>query len=451
MLAYWLTFGAGLLWVISIWLHSTGAPADDEITHVLEARAVWNYPHLLLDVWMRVGNTILWVIPSLFGLQGLRLTSMILGTATVLLATGCAVKLGLRREWLWLIPLFLWFQMWYADLIYTAIKSVPFTFYLTLGVYLWLSERHTPASLIFGLLPLSRHEGIVLLGLWFGYLLIRGKWRAAWLCWLPLVVYNVVYWLALQPNPADLPIAVYLQPHGAGLYGSGSWFHYLPGIGFGVGLPTLFWAMLGGPALKQVGWRALVITPYLAYFLIHTVIYRFGMYESGGYVMFLLPLSVCFALLAALGVQFLWDKLLPRLSRRWSSLTQIGIVFSVVMPQLFYGLVATQPRLMTRHEQTAVQVVDWLKTQPITSKQIWAAYPWINLLYDFTSSTPDKKHIRATSLPKVQVGDYFIWDVYYSTHRDLPLSLFINSPDWERIATFGDNQIIIFRRKGVTL
>lgn len=450
MLVYWLCFGAGLLWVISIWLRSTGAPADDEITHVLEARAVWNYPYLLLDVWMRVGNTILWVIPSLFGWQGLRAVSMVLGAATVLLTTGCAVKLGLRREWLWLIPLFLWFQMWYADLIYTAIKSVPFTFYMTLGLYLWLSEKYGASSLIFGLLPLSRHEGIALLGLWFGYLLMRGKWRAALLCWLPMVVYNAVYWLVLQVNPPDLPIAIYFQPQGAGLYGSGSWFHYVPGLILGVGFPTLFWAALGLPALRQVGWRALMIVPYLAYCLIHTVIYHFGLYESGGYMMFLLPVAVCFALLAALGVQFLWDRLLLRLSNLWIVPLRAGIILTATVPLLLYGLTATQPRQMTQHEQTAIQVVAWLKTQPITSKQVWSAYPWINLLYDFTLSTPDKKHIRDVSLPAVKVGDYFIWDVYYSTHRDLPLSLFTDSPHWERIAAFGDNLIIIFRRRGVT-
>ena len=297
---YVLTFGMGLIWTVGLWLRSPGVPVQDEIAHVLIARWAWRYPSLLLSVWGRPVNTLVYFVPALGWLPGARLCSIGLSCATVLLATAIASRLGLRR--LFLLPLLLWFQPWFGDLSYTAITEVPFMLCLTLACWLALNERLGWAALCFGLLPLIRHEGVALTGLWCGYLVLRRAWRPLLVAFGPLLFYNGLFFALYR----QWPFAIYLQPRPTTLYGSGGWLYFGAPLLDAVSLPVAGLALLGCIVLRR---RALVLLGYVVYVALQMIIYRFGLYASGGYALFLLPFAPGVAVAASIGLDWLAERL----------------------------------------------------------------------------------------------------------------------------------------------
>lgn len=142
---YWSVFVAGFVWVIFVAANSPDAIFQDEVAHILMSRDAWQHPELMLNIWGRPFNTIIYMLPSLGGLVAARWFSLIFSGISVILATKVAEKLNLKA--LWLIPLCLWFQPWFADLSYTANTMTPFSFLLILGIYLWVNDKATWASL----------------------------------------------------------------------------------------------------------------------------------------------------------------------------------------------------------------------------------------------------------------------------------------------------------------
>lgn len=446
-LLYWGFFVLGLGWMLYIWSQSTGTPADDELTHVLVARSDWHYPFLILDIWMRVANSLIFMVPSLLGLNGVRLSAVIMTVLTLLLTTLIGRRMGIK--WLFLIPLLFWFQPWVSDLGYTGIKSIPFMFLLTLGIYMWLSDHPLWAAFLVGTLPLSRHEGIALTGVWFLYMLYRRKWGAAILCWLPVALYNVVYWLQYQASFQDLPIAIYFRPQSSGYYGSGPWYHFFPPVVVGVGIPVLLWSVFGLPSLRHLRGKAIWMVLPVTYFVVHTVIYLFGLYESGGYGMFLIPIAPGFALLASLGVENLirWLPAVPALKKAVPVATAIALMLAVI-PPIYTTTLTTTPRLMNEAEHTAQEAVNWMKSYGAPDEIIYATYPWFNLLYGLIL-TPDKKYITNQIMEDKPIGTIFLWDLKYSDVNGVTRE-FLAQRGWKEITRFNGETIIVYKREALT-
>ena len=346
-----MVFVAGLAWTVSLWLRSPGTSFQDEIGHFLIARYAWNYPVLVLDVWGRFVNTLLYMLPSLFGLNGARLASVLMSCATVLLTTRVSYLLGVRH--LFLVPLFLWFQWWGADLMYTASTTVPFTLFLVLAIHEWIAGRFETASIAMGLLPLIRHEGIALLGIWCLYLVAQRRWQAVLVGGIPTALYNAVYFVALHPSLQELPLFIYFKPHPPSPvhYGSGTWFHYVLPTMHGVGSAIGLWAAIGVVPAWRLRRPILYLTPYAIYFIVHTIIYHYGSFDSGGYYLFISPTAPAFAILAALGADSLLKPalgVLPHLTRGWSrSLAITALALIVIGPVLYKAATTQYPRQLS--------------------------------------------------------------------------------------------------------
>jgi hypothetical protein len=414
----------GLASLCLVWASSPGTPADDEITHAIVTLEAWQAPELLLDIWMRFANSLLFFLPSLGGLNGLRAASVVLTLLTLVFSTSMASKLGLRR--LYLVPLFFCFQPWVLNLGFTAIKSVPFMFLLAWAGALWLSKRPLWAAFIFGFVPLSRHEGIALLGLWCLYMLVSRQWRAALLCWLPTLLYNGLFWLHYRASWEYLPFAVYFRPRGSDFYGSGTAWHYLLPTLASIGAVVCFLAVFGLlPALKQ-GHKAIFLLLYPAYFVLHTIIYMLGFYESGGYVMFLLALATPAAILAALGLEQ-GLRLLAKQQRLAN-----GLIGVVALLAIGWGWLNLKPILNNDAENAARTGVAWLRRELAPNPaDVWSTYPWVYLFYP-EGFSPPKKWFNSTQMAAWPAGTIFIWDAKYSEGLGFARNLF-EAPAWQTL------------------
>lgn len=411
---YWALFIGAVLLVLWVWMRSTGAANDDELGHFLIARNAWRKPFLVLDLWGRVVNTLLYMPGALVSLEAARATAVIMTALTVLTTTHIARRLGLTR--LWLIPLLLWFQPGVIDQGYAALTTVPFMLLLALAVACWLDERITLSAVLMACLSLTRHEGIALFGAMWLLLLATRQWRAALLGLTPILLYNLAYLVVVQPPIQELPLMTYVFADRGTEYGSGSWEHFAVGLVILAGGPVTLLMLCALPRLRQLPRTHLVIfVPSLLYVLIHTLIFRFGLYASGGYYEFLLPVCPAVSLIAALGAEALIDvctSVVHRSPPRTQRLV-FGVWACVVaLPVLFVAL--TVPPWQIRESQVEAQkAANWLHTTEIHVDDIWSMSVWVYHQYDLPLRTFDGWIHVPAALP---LGAVLVWDSKYLEH-----------------------------------
>jgi hypothetical protein len=445
--AYWSVFALGLIWTAQLCLRSTGASLDDEIGHYLLSRDSFRFPQNLLDVWGRPVNTLIYALPAQFGWLGARLFSLLLSAATVVFTTRLAALVGAR--FLFLVPALLWFQPWFANLGYTVITEVPFTLWLTAGTYFWAAGRYTTASCFLGLLPLTRHEGIALTGLWVVYMLFRRNWKAAAVAAFPMLAFQLLH-LAFAGAQG---YAIYLQPHPTDQYGQGDWLHFVRPLRWDVGAPVVILAIVGFFSSYWLKGRRRFFTGFLIYFMIHAVIYRFGLFASGGYSLFLLPIAPAFAVAGALGLEKItaqcervWARMVPGVSipHRVIALG-VAMVAAVVIA---YGM-RKPPQLLGDEAFALQQASAWLKEAGLGSRPTVATN--VNFYYFHALRVgPGSYWWVVPKLTGLTKGTIVVWDRHYSSVSGLPLSdLTASDNGWRRLASFGTDEFtVIFEKLG---
>jgi hypothetical protein len=201
----------------------------DEMTHYMVARDVLREnAGVLFDAWGRPGNILAYVFFS-ESLEMRRFATLVMSFIVVLFATGIAYHIRVRH--LYFVPVLLWLQPWFFQYSFQSLTIVPFMLYMTAAVYFWMRRadqnergqrlprtgkthgirRHLFgnswrwASLLVGMLPVTRHESLPLLILWIGFLYHNE-------------VLNFIKMLLRIAPPADQPtnyfsfIAPYLSP-----------------------------------------------------------------------------------------------------------------------------------------------------------------------------------------------------------------------------------------------
>jgi len=441
---YWIFFAMGLFWTIFLLLSSPGVYIHDEVGHFLISQNAWNYPELMLDVWGRPLNTLLYMIPAKWGLTATRFLSLLMACLTVWLTTKVSELSGGRR--LYLIPLLLWFQPWFNSFSYQAITEVPFSLCMIFGVSLWMSAREKSAAIVFGILPLIRHEGIVISSLYFMYMVYRRRRSTGTLTFLPLVAYNVMYFGVLL----DWPFRVFLDAKSTGEYGHGSWFHFFPRLAYRAGLPVILLSLLALPLLLKQPRRFLYLAGYIAYFLVHTVIYRFGLFASGGYTVFLLPLAPALAITAGLGGEKLMNHLeTPPTSPSKNTLLLRRLLQTLIVAVALSVLIVgfTSRPVPVDDEGLAMQAASqWIDENGYTDKPIVASHVLFVYYHDLPWK-PAHRWDMPIDLANLPDSCLLIWDRHYSEPWGVQLSYLMDSHNgWQKLREFRGGVAILFQK-----
>jgi len=414
-------FAAGAAWTLSLLLRSPGVANHDEVTHTLIARLSWRHPTMVLDQWGRVGHTLLYVIPSLGGLTGARVMSLLLSCLTVLAATKLAHTFGVQR--LWLVPLFLWFQPWFNDVGYTAMTEVPFALGLTAAVLCAVQQRWSLAAVITGTLPLIRNESIVYVGL-LGLVLLAGRrWKPLALMLVPELLYNVLYLLA----HGRLGAGNFAHADHGSFYGHGGWSYYVPGAWHGIGAVVTVLAGVGCLVAVRRGRNALWLLAYPIWFALHTVVYHYGLYASGGYIVFLTPLAPGAAILAALAVDTAGTQLrAARAAPNVLRATGIVAAGALIAVTAAIGL-RTDPHPLDGDGQVMRDTAHWIDDHGYGSRPVITTHPWFAYFHHYgrqqmLSGTFDAAKVRPDTL--------LVWDLHYSSRYGIDYALLTPANGW---------------------
>ena len=467
----------GLSWTVAAL--SDGALHDDDLTHFLYAKWASERPEYLVHEWGRPGFTVLYFLPAQLGWVAARGLSGLLTVLAAWLAYRIADRLHLPHAWL-AAPLTL-VQPMFFQLSTTTLTETPLAFYVALAVWLLLEKRHGASAAVLSLAFLTRHEAIVWLPIWLVAMWYeRSRWWCyAWLIWAPLA-HNLVAPSLL----GKVPILMFLEPADDVQYGCGSAMAMVGRalLAYGPGLAAL--AGLGSVMICRLrrGW--IVAAAVAAYFGCHAACRYLGVYATGGYARFLVPICPLMAVLALAALRGLADW---SARRWWVRPTAVAAVFVLLWfagewekPWWVYppfmlafrlatggvvlataatvwvrlrrdrlrwvrwvvpaGLVVMtlgqtaylcRPWPMTSDQRSVAEVVDWLKRNGYGDRRVLSANIWVHYLWPMTAKPSEWPVSR--QIAQAEPGTILIWDRRYAPsfpHR-MALDAYKNAPDYK--------------------
>jgi hypothetical protein len=285
---------AGFL--LSAWmaLHSDGVHHDDDLVHYQMAAWSSEYPSYLLHSWGRPGFTVLYALPAQLGWEAARIFSGLLTALTGWLAYRIALRQGIGLAgW---VPALLWLQPMTFTLSYTTLTEPVLALYLTLAMWLLLRRNYAWSAAVASLCMVTRHEGVLFVALWAAMLWMRRRpvreW--IWLGWAPLL-HNVLSAAVF----GQAPLFMYLDPVPTEAYGQADWMRMIALWPLASGSGPIVLACAGAPLVwRRPGGRLWVLCG-AAYVAAPVVVYRFGLFASGGYYRFLISAGPVVAVAAA--------------------------------------------------------------------------------------------------------------------------------------------------------
>ncbi len=474
---FWGGLVVGLAWTLFRLFSNEGCILDDEFTHYLISRSVWENPQRLLDSWARPGRNFIHIWAASFGLTAARIYTLGLAMVGFWITYRIGKRLNLKS--LWALPVLYLFQAWFPELSYPVLTQTPFLLIWILGTWLGMRGNWHLAGVCFGYLSLIRHEGILLTAIWglwvtcqpggLVHSLLHKKGTSALVSGLrrdalygvstvsAIVVYNLVSKLWVG---GKAPFELYFESKPTEIYGDGPIWHYVPLLLGGLGLFSFLLSFVGAWAMRKE-WRqwSLLLATYPTYFIMHSLIYWQGAFASGGYYHFLMPMLPFFALLGVKAIDFLGGisakRRVQRVAilsililivyqgfrmdqRQMSSIDWVGldhdkqpIGFQFMSDSRNFGVIAG-PIKMDRRQATVGVASDWVnETYP--DRIVFASHIVHPIKRDLLQ-TKERLDLDWSGPENWPVGTLFIWDEHYSEfHGGMEWESLEKRPNWRMI------------------
>ncbi|MDA8975925.1 hypothetical protein N9F44_02845, partial [Akkermansiaceae bacterium] len=357
--------------------------------------------------------------------------------------------------------------------------QTPFMIVWIAGMFFAMRKKLILAALCFGYLGLVRHEGLALtglFGLWvifaedgFARHLTRGKWKeaasafphAVWIgAWtiLPMVIMNIASGL----TRGEWPVLMFFESKPTEMYGSGPLWLYCQHLATGAGFPILILLLIGAlKKWKTVSWDLLLYATYPAYFILHSVIYWKGLFASGGYYHFIMPMAPFIGLVALRG----FNAIRPKLANWGVALVLIAVIWTgLIMPQQQFTVgdshidgmppkaktlkLIAPPLTQSRFGQGLKDAASWLE-ETAGPDQEWLTHHASIEFWNHQKTIGKElgawdKHTPA-SLPS---GTLLIWDAQYSTQESFEFSLeSLEKTGWKEEKRWAHGTVRAFKKK----
>jgi hypothetical protein len=442
---YWIVFLSGLVWTAYVMVGSPGWEFTDELAHFYFSRDAWAQPTVILYFWGRPLQTLFFMPAALVDFQAARWFALGASGLTVVIASLWAKNLGLHR--LSLVPLCLWFQPWFCSWAYTANTMTLFALLLVLGAYFISADRTSYAALLFGLLPLVRHEGLGLTLLLIAYLGYKRRYSAIVFAMTPLFIYNLAYylWLGSVPYAAVFDYDAedpFVSPLGGS---AGLWLYYFPFIVREVGVPLLVAGLFSFIPIIRSGWHnSLPFIFFATYFAEHATIVRYGLFSGVRYYFYLVPLAPAFGIAAAIGFEAAFLKLKNLAARHLEKRLQYlpaltASIFAIII--VAAGLQAG-PKPLNTEEIIVKNTAEWVEGHMQAGRPVYTTD--IRVRHFLGESRPEmipflnyvsENWWQLDDLPK---GAIFVWDQHHSDGWGYTLEKLMSATSgWRKLVEFG--------------
>ncbi|MDP4281152.1 MAG: hypothetical protein Q8867_03290 [Bacteroidota bacterium] len=434
---------AGILLVVLAIVSPGYYGGADNINHYFISHYAFRYPHLFLDPWGRPLFNILSFPFAYFGFTGLKMFNVLLGLITAWLVYLIARKLNLSQSSLAI--LFVIFTPMYCIMLLTGLTEILFSFVLVLAIYLFYKENYIASAIVISFLPFARNEGMVILPIFFLALMMRKKYfhvfflltGSLFMCFIGCFHYHDFFWIYTHaPYPLHHPI--YKE--------SGPLLHFFLKMPEIMGLPLLLLFITGFLLIisrifsknkeeqTKAGWEFwMILAPFGAYFISHSVLYWKALGGSMGLLRVLAGILPLGALVALIGYEWISGFLKTRWQKAGLFVITLAVVLLVNFRLFHY------PFPLGNEEKTIKSTADWVKKQDTFRNKIY--FNDLNVPF-FLGIDPydDSRCVQKwflTYLNDITPGSLFVWDAHFGPNEcQVPLDSLMLNPRFRLLKIF---------------
>lgn len=278
---------------------STGAYQLDDLAHLKFAEWAWTHPAYLVHEWGRPGFTLVYALPAALGWFWARCLTALLCAATAWFTFRIARRTGVARPWLCVALLYL--QPLFFVLSYCTLTETLLALILAVAVDLAQRHRWSWSAFVLAIALVTRLEAVLFVPIWAWA--ARQQRVSVWRLW-PVGWAWLAQHLLISLGTSESVWQRWTNLRPTDYYGSGGWLSMLcrsfeawgPGLA-ALALCGAFVLLLRSDARQAAA--LLVAGPLLGYFLVHTIIWRFGLFGGGGLPRYLVPVAPFIAITAA--------------------------------------------------------------------------------------------------------------------------------------------------------
>lgn len=317
--------GILLYFIICVWVSFNfkgTVDSGDSITHFLFAKYSFVHPSFFLHHWAKPLFVLLSSPFAQAGMTGMKIFNSLISTLTLIFTYFTAKKIIKDNSFVSVI--FLCFAPLNFTITFSGLTEPLFAFFLIFSFFLYVSEKEKGALILISFLPFIRSEGLILLGVFTFYLIMKRKIRI-----IPLLLTgHVVYSIAGYFYYHDFLWVFTKIPYAklSSTYGSGPLLHFINQMIFVIGIPFDIFLYLGiffiiisffsGKLRTQIKYYKekliLVYGGFCAFLVAHSLFWYLGIFNSMGLKRVMICVIPLMALIALDGYNFLMQILIKK-------------------------------------------------------------------------------------------------------------------------------------------
>lgn len=402
-----------------IFFDGTG-DAGDSIHHYQFARYAPLHIELFFDHWAKPFFVLLASPFAQLGFVGIKIFNVIVTFFSLFFTFKVLQKLNVNNAIVGAI--FLMFSPLCFVLTFSGLTEPLFGLFLIMSLYALLEDKGILASILISFLPFIRSEGLIFLGVFGFYFLLKKQWKLIPL----LLVGHVAYMFAGYFVYKDLLWVFNKIPYAklSSTYGSGKLFHFVDQLQYVIGIPIYILLGLGilSVIYKSIQRKVvlevqvIVFLGFFAFFIAHSLFWYLGIFNSMGLNRVFIGVAPFMAIIAVYGYNLITEELTKNKKPIRIALQSIILLLVLIFPFTSSPSAIDWKRdlSLSQDQKSAVLVAEFLEDYKSDKQKYFLTHPYLceALDIDYFDKTINENLINYKW--SMKPGDLLIWDAWFS-------------------------------------
>ena len=308
-------------------------------------------------------------------------------------------------------------------LTFSGLTEPLFALFISIGLYTILVKKPIISCLLISFLPFIRSEGLIIIGVFGLYFLLKRKWKLIPFLLFGHIVYSIAGFFVFN----DLLWVFNKIPYArmSSTYGSGELSHFVTQLMYVIGVPIyiLFWSgvlIIIWKSIKNrisIEIQILVFLGFFSFFIAHSLFWYLGIFNSMGLNRVIIGVAPLISIISLIGFNFLTDEIFK--NKRIPNLIFQGLLIAYILIFPFTSNPAAinweRDLSLSKDQQSANQIADLISHNRGSNQRFVFAHPYLSEVLKIDHFDDTKRlELTADFMNHIKSGDIVIWENWFA-------------------------------------